>query len=256
MHLILTGATGLVGSATLYAMVRNANVSRVSIFARSPVEQATDSDAARSKCTVHVHDDFSSPPSREVLSALGDAHGCIWALGVSTNEVDSQTYDKITVDWPVAWARAFAEAGLGSQGHRFKFVYVSGEGATQNPGLMTPRFGRVKGRAEQALLDLADKEGGADFNAYAARAGAVDRADHPEIAPYTAHREGIQKKLEGPVRAVLRSVGASIICPTKPLGEALIKLAAGDAETLDGEQRSSGSGRILGNVALQKLSSI
>jgi NAD dependent epimerase/dehydratase family enzyme len=82
MHLILTGATGLVGSACLQAMLTTKAVTSVTVLSRRPVPQAE----GHEKVQVILHKDFNDYPS-EVLEKLKDAEGCVWALGVSQNDV-------------------------------------------------------------------------------------------------------------------------------------------------------------------------
>lgn len=87
MHLILTGATGLVGSAVLDAMLQNQAISKISILSRRPVQMAEDVKDSR----VHVinHKDFESYPPA-LLAELKDADGCVWALGTSQNNVNKE----------------------------------------------------------------------------------------------------------------------------------------------------------------------
>ncbi|KAL9059127.1 MAG: hypothetical protein Q9162_001345 [Coniocarpon cinnabarinum] len=332
-HLILTGATGLVGSATLYSMLRNEAIGRISIFTRpkSDVLQATDSDIAQQKCRVFRHEDFGQPPSSDALNEIRDAKGIVWALGVSQNEVDEQTYSKITVDWPLLWARALArrseapespsqqprvpsqsqppstpnaatpsnvtdsgsadapQTGTDTQADTqadtqvdnpadgqtdastaqndttdasptqrpLNFVYVSGEGATANPGKFTPRFARVKGIAEKELLNLGTGEASIpSLSVYIARAGGVDRANHDEITPYTAAREGLQKKLERPLRFALRYTYKNIMSPTPELGDALVQLAMRDGEPMPEGPGVEGEGRIIRNVGLRQMAGL
>ncbi len=86
MHLILTGATGLVGSACLHNMLMQEGIQRISILSRRPVEMAEGHD----KVKVIIHKDFKNYDSA-LLEELKDAHGCVWALGVSQNAVN-QTF--------------------------------------------------------------------------------------------------------------------------------------------------------------------
>lgn len=256
MHLVLTGASGLIGSATLHAMIRNPSITKISIFTRRPLAQATDTPEAKAKCNVLQHPDFAKPPSDDVLSQLKGARGCVWALGISVNDVDAKKYQEITIDYTMTFAKAFATAGLGDQGF-FNFIYVSGEGATLTPGILTPRFGVVKGRAEAALLALSKEEQYKSLKVYSARPAAVDRIGHTEIAPYMDGRpEGFAKKLEKPVLVAIRAVWKSFISPTKPLGDALVQLAAGDGERLPDGPGISGEGRTVANVALRRMAGI
>lgn len=87
MHIILTGATGLVGSAALAHILSlpAGSVSRLSILSRRPVPMA----ANKPNVTVIEHQDFSHYPP-ELLEKLKGASGCIWALGVSQNGVSKE----------------------------------------------------------------------------------------------------------------------------------------------------------------------
>lgn len=85
MHIILTGATGLVGAAALDSMLAQESISRISILSRRPVKMAEGHDKAK----VIIHEDFSTY-DQALLDELKDAHGCVWALGVSQNAVSKE----------------------------------------------------------------------------------------------------------------------------------------------------------------------
>ena len=82
MHLILTGATGLVGSACLHQMLTNDLITTVSIISRRLVPMAE----GYPKVRVLLHTDFMEYPD-DLLEQLRGAAGCVWALGVSANDV-------------------------------------------------------------------------------------------------------------------------------------------------------------------------
>jgi uncharacterized protein YbjT (DUF2867 family) len=86
VHLILTGATGLVGSGVLHQMLVHDGVSRISILSRRPVKMA---EGHTDKVKVIIHEDFKTY-DQALLDQLKDAHGCVWALGVSQNAVDKE----------------------------------------------------------------------------------------------------------------------------------------------------------------------
>ena len=87
MHLILTGATGLVGSGVLqYVLSVPDKVTKLSVLSRKPVPLAE----GHAQVTVIQHDDFSSYPA-DLLEKLKGAEGCIWALGVSQNAVNKES---------------------------------------------------------------------------------------------------------------------------------------------------------------------
>lgn len=85
MHLILTGATGLVGAAVLDNMLAQESISRISILSRRPVQMAEGHEKAR----VIIQKDFRIY-DEALLEQLKDAQGCVWALGVSQNAVDKE----------------------------------------------------------------------------------------------------------------------------------------------------------------------
>lgn len=85
MHLILTGATGLVGAAVLDSMLAQESISRISILSRRPVKMAEGHDKAK----VIIHKDFKTY-DKALLDELRDAQGCVWALGVSMNDVNKE----------------------------------------------------------------------------------------------------------------------------------------------------------------------
>ena len=74
MHLILTGATGLVGAGVLQAMLTKESFTRVSIISRRPVAMAE----GHEKANVFIHKEFSSIEPL-VLEQLKGANGCVWA---------------------------------------------------------------------------------------------------------------------------------------------------------------------------------
>ena len=87
MHLILTGATGLVGSATLDAMIKMKEVTKISVISRRPVKMAE--DAADPRVNVILHKDFEKY-DQELLDKLHGATGCVWALGISQTAVSKE----------------------------------------------------------------------------------------------------------------------------------------------------------------------
>ena len=258
MHLILTGATGLVGSATLHAMLRNQSITKISIISRRLVPQASSSKLdADKRCQTFIQKDFAVPPPAETLSQLGDARGVVWAQGISVNEVSADEYKKITYDYPLVAAKAFAGLRDADSGEPFNFVYVSGEGATTSPGFATPRFARVKGEAEAALLEVSKQEVYKSLRVFSARPGAIDYQGHPEAEEAMNGRPlGFAKKLEKPMLSVLRATWKAMISPTRELGNALVILAAGDGKPATEGSGVSGEGRTLGNVALRRIAGI
>ncbi|KAG8531281.1 uncharacterized protein KY384_003992 [Bacidia gigantensis] len=247
MHLILTGATGLVGSGVLHHMLNNNTVTTVSILSRRPVPMAEGHEKAK----VIIHKDFKSFPS-DLLEQLKGATGCVWALGVNQNDVDKELYQEITVDYPIAAAKAFSTLS-----DPFTFVYVSGEGATTTPSRLTPHFGRVKGIAESSLLALPKDAQFRSLNPYSARPGGVDAQMHPEIHKYMPKMKGMKSFYAPPVFVAMRTLLPGQLSPTRELGKVLTELAMRDRGTLgvgkEGVEGKgvSGEGRTVGNAWLR-----
>ncbi|KAF5857712.1 hypothetical protein ETB97_005427 [Aspergillus alliaceus] len=245
MNLILTGATGLVGSAALNHILSlpAGQISQLYILSRKPVPIAD----GRPDVTVIEHKDFNEY-SPQLLEKLKGADGCIWALGISQTQVSKEEYVKITVDYPLAAAKAFS--GLSDS---FNFVYVSGEGATQEPGRFTPFFGRVKGECESALIALSKKY--PSLKPYSVRPGFVDAAQDPQTLAAAMKRPhysaASNRMLLGTVGPVVRQFYSKGVSPTKDLGRFLTDLASGNGQPHTG-QGVSGEGWILSNIAFRK----
>ncbi|MCJ1388113.1 hypothetical protein MMC18_000958 [Xylographa bjoerkii] len=246
MHLILTGATGLVGSGCLHQMLTNEKVTKVSVLSRRPVPMAE----GHPKVNIIIHNDFSQYPS-ETLEKIKGATGCVWALGVSTSDVSKEVYEEITMTYPVAAAKAFA-----SMSDSFNFVYVSGEGATTTPGRFTPFFGVVKGRTEAALLKLSTEPEYLTLKPYSLRPAGVDPKLHEEIHTWIPKLKPASKAIIYPtILAVLRPTWPGMVSPTRDLARVLVELAMGDGKPLSG-LGVSGQGRTISNVGMRKLAGI
>ncbi|KNG49269.1 hypothetical protein TW65_04250 [Stemphylium lycopersici] len=222
MHLVLTGATGLVGASVLDCMLAQEGISRISILSRRPVKMAE----GHAKAKVIIHEDFNTY-DEALLEDLKDAHGCVWAQGVSQNAVAKEQYVEITHDYPLAAARAFSTIHPDSP---FVFLYVSGEGATQSPGAFTPLYGRVKGQIESALLELGRKN--PMMKTYNVRPGGVDWTNHPEIHPFIP-KQALYKKLMVPPMNLLYK---SMMTPTREMGRVMTELAMSKGEPMEGHR--------------------
>jgi uncharacterized protein YbjT (DUF2867 family) len=86
MRLILTGATGLVGSSVLDAMLMSKDVTKISILSRKPVPMAANDP----RVNVILHKDFEKYEP-QVLQQLQGANGVVWALGISQLKVTKES---------------------------------------------------------------------------------------------------------------------------------------------------------------------
>lgn len=143
MKIILTGATGLVGSEVLDLALEDPVITEVIVLVRRPTGKS------HSKLKEIVRRNFID--YSDLTSKLQNVHACIWCLGVSQNDVSKKEYVQITVDYAVNAAKAFFANNLD-----MKFCFLSGEGAKQNEKSLV-LFGRIKGRAEKKLSELSSK---------------------------------------------------------------------------------------------------
>ena len=165
--------------------------------------------------------------------------------------VSFRTYEEVTLGYPVAAAKAFSELS-----DEFNFVYVSGEGATLKPGFTTPIFGRVKGQAESALLQLSKETKYSSLKPYSLRPAAVDPTRHPEIQPYLPKNLPLYRRVLSPlIYPLTRTLWTSFHSPTAELGKVLVELAMGDGRPLQGVG-VSGEGRTISNVGMRRLAGI
>ncbi|KAH7350589.1 hypothetical protein BKA65DRAFT_242008 [Rhexocercosporidium sp. MPI-PUGE-AT-0058] len=245
MHLLLTGATGLVGSAVLQTMLTTPSISKISILSRRPVAQAE----GHSKANVIIHKDFAEYGT-EVLNQLRDVHGVVWALGISSTKVGKEEYELITHTYPLAFARALSKTTSPSP---LPFVYISGEGATPTPSFLTTHWALTKGRTESALLALSKDPSYANLRPLSLRPGGVDMKDHPEIHQWVGER-GWAEALALPVLRILPGI-KGLMSPTRELGSVVVGLAMGGGEVQEGSG-VSGEGRTLNNAALRRLAGI
>ncbi|KAL2862962.1 uncharacterized protein BJX67DRAFT_385195, partial [Aspergillus lucknowensis] len=146
-----------------------------------------------------------------------------------------------------------AFAGLSDS---FNFVYVSGEGATQTPGPLTPFFGRIKGQCETALIDLSKKH--PSLRPYSVRPAYVDPAHDPKVLEAMRRRPDQQtltkKALHTVMGPVMRGIFTKSDSPTQHLGRFLTDVARGDGAPFKaGEGEGvSGGGWIISNVAFRR----
>ncbi|KAH9889736.1 putative nucleoside-diphosphate-sugar epimerase [Xylariomycetidae sp. FL2044] len=220
MHLILTGATGLVGSGVLDAMIKRKDITKISILSRRPVKMAEDSKDPR--VNVILHKDFEKYDAA-LLSQLQGATGCVWALGISQTQVGPEEYVKITKDYALEASKAFQH--LATETRPFNFVYVSGYGASTKPGRFAPIFARVKGQTELALADM--RKDNPVFHASSVRPCFVDAARHDAIKPFLTEKITVAKMFEAGLGPFIRLAYRSMWSPTFELGDFLAEMAMG-----------------------------
>ncbi|RKU01296.1 epimerase [Burkholderia sp. Nafp2/4-1b] len=138
MKIILTGATGFAGGEVLRQALADPDIAQVTVLTRRSVG-------------------FVHPKLREVLMRdfldyegrdLAGYTACIWCLGTSQAGAAAQAYMRVTLDYPLAAARAMFAANP-----RLRFCFVSGRSADPTEQRRS-LFACIKGRAERQLSEL------------------------------------------------------------------------------------------------------
>ncbi|CAM1508289.1 Fc.00g051370.m01.CDS01 [Cosmosporella sp. VM-42] len=254
MHLILTGATGLIGSGVLDAMLKMKDITKISILSRRPVSMAE--QAKDPRVNVIIHTDFSHY-GVDVLSQLQGASGAVWALGISQTKVSKDEYVKITKDYALAGAEAFSDLAPGHE--PFRFIFVSGQGSTQNPGRFASRFSRVKGETEVLLSEMRTIH--PRLLTEAVGPGYVDPRDHAAIHAYVPDQGVLYNSVRTVLGLPIRVAIESLHSPTEPLGKFLTEMAMGKYDRQLDEGASdivtiNGGLRIVKNPAFRRLAGL
>src|SRR5690349_19807852 len=98
MKIILTGATGMVGSEVLRQAIADPGISEVTAITRSSP------GISHPKLSVIIHKDFLNYTGLEDVFRSHDA--CLWCLGISQTLVSREEYEVITYDYALAGATA------------------------------------------------------------------------------------------------------------------------------------------------------
>jgi uncharacterized protein YbjT (DUF2867 family) len=140
MKILLTGATGFAGGEVLRQALADPDITQVTVLTRRGVG-------------------FTHPRLREVVMRdfldyadldldLAGYAACIWCLGTSQAGAATQAYTRVTLDYPLAAARAMFAANS-----HLRFCFVSGRSADPTERRRS-LFARIKGRAERRLSEL------------------------------------------------------------------------------------------------------
>jgi nucleoside-diphosphate-sugar epimerase len=150
MKIILTGATGFVGSEVLAQLLLRDEVDAVTCLTRRPLTVTSP------KLRTVLHEDFTSYPD-DLARELATHNALIWALGgKASDEADPAVYERITCTTTIACATAIAQRLTDP----FRFGYLSGMGADPSETATFPwqRMTRhLKGRTERSLETLTEQ---------------------------------------------------------------------------------------------------
>lgn len=143
-HVIITGATGMVGKGVLLECIDHKDIEKILLVNRSSV------GITHPKVKeVLVNDFFNLEPVKEEMAGY---HACFFCLGITSIGQNEETYSKITYDLTLNFAKTFLEKNKGST-----FCYVSGTG-TDSTEKGRRMWARVKGKTENDLLSLGFKK--------------------------------------------------------------------------------------------------
>ncbi|KAH8831432.1 hypothetical protein DL96DRAFT_830574 [Flagelloscypha sp. PMI_526] len=126
MKLIVTGATGRIGSSVVRYCLESSSVTSLVVLSRRPLPYENELPIhlkGKLKTLTLTSNEFLTYPPH-VLEELKGSDGCIWAMGSIGNPTQ-----EIDVDYPVNAAKAFKEhlmPPLKAEGKKFRFVFVSG----------------------------------------------------------------------------------------------------------------------------------
>lgn len=129
MQVIITGATGFVGKAVLKSCIEDKRIEKVLVLSRREVEEDLSNS---SKVEVIIHKDFSTYLPT-LTDKLKGAYACLWCIGGKAQDFpDIETARRVSVDYTISAASAFAKALVPRNDDKFRFVFCSGRGAEQD----------------------------------------------------------------------------------------------------------------------------
>ena len=199
LHVLITGATGLVGQGVLRETLRDATVTSVTLLGRHAA------GCEDQRVNEVIVTDFSD------LSAVEDQlHGidaCLYCAGAPPVGTPEDTYRHVTV------ALTTSVAGtLGRLNPGMRFLYISGANADAKSWFMPLR---VKGEAELALQAL-------PIHMTLLRPGGIQPA-HGERSPHRMLRA--LYAVGAPLMGIGVAVAPSLMTSTERLGRAMLALA-------------------------------
>jgi uncharacterized protein YbjT (DUF2867 family) len=137
-HLVLVGATGMVGGYALRYALEHPAVERVTAIGRRTL------GISHPKLNEILHPNFGDCSA--LAEPLSHQDAAIFCLGAYTGAVPDAEFRTITVDYTVEFARVFHTSSPNAD-----FAFLSGQGADPT-GNSRIAFARYKGEAENALL--------------------------------------------------------------------------------------------------------
>ena len=199
MNILLFGATGMVGQGVLRECLLDPQVERVVSVGRAP----------SGRDEVKLREVLSLDPADlgPIEDELTDFDACFFCLGVSAVGLSEAEYTRVTYDLTLAVATTLARLNPD-----MTFIYVSGAGTDANGRAM---WARVKGRTEQALLEL-------PLRVFLFRPGIIQPL-HGARSKTRVYRMGYIAL--APFTPILRRVLPHAVTTTEQVGRAMLEVA-------------------------------
>ena len=137
-HLVIVGATGMVGGYALRYALEDPAVASVTVIGRRKL------GISHPKLKEVLHQDFADCSA--LAETLSGQDAALFCLGTYTGAVSDAGLRTITVDYTIEFARVLRHCSPDAA-----FSFLSGSGADQT-GRSRLAFARYKGAAEKALL--------------------------------------------------------------------------------------------------------
>src|SRR5579864_671829 len=138
IHLVIVGATGMVGGYALRYALNHPAVGSVTSIGRRKF------GISNPKLKEVLHENFADCSA--LANALSGQDAAVYCLGTYTGSVPDAELRAITADYTIEFARV-----LGASSPNAAFSFLSGNGADPT-GRSRLAFARYKGQAEKALL--------------------------------------------------------------------------------------------------------
>lgn len=198
MHVLITGATGLVGQGVLHEVLLDAHVTRITVLGRHPTGR---SDPRLHEVLVQDFSDLGA-----VEEQLKGIDACLYCAGAPPIGTPEDLYRHVTVALTKSAASTLARLNPG-----MRFLYVSGANANATSRFMPLR---VKGEAEQALQALA-------LRCTMLRPGGI-QPTHGERSPHRGLRA--LYAVGAPLMGIGVALAPSLMTSTALLGKAMLAL--------------------------------